>query len=63
MLRVLQAIDRANGFAYSGIESDQTLLSFMRSSVAAEFEYDKIGSIQEKYVSSDTEPVADADIG
>ena len=28
MLRVMQAVDRANGFAYSGSETDDTRLSF-----------------------------------
>jgi len=62
MLRVMQAVDRANGFAYSGSETDQTLLSFVRSSADAEFEYDKIGAIQEKYVSNETELLADVDM-
>ena len=62
MLRVMQTVDRANGFAYSGSETDQTLLSFVRSSADAEFEYDKIGSIQEKFVSNQTEPVPDVDM-
>ena len=63
MLRVMQAVDRANGFAYSGSETDQSLLSFMRSSTAAEFEYDKIGIIQEQYVRSETQPAMDVDHG
>ena len=63
MLRVLQAVDRANGFAYSGSETDQELLSFLRSSAAAEFECDRIGAIQEQYVSNKTEPVMDIDTG
>jgi len=63
MLRVMQAVDRANGFAYSGSETDQTLLSFIRTSAEAEFEYDKIGAIQEQYVSNETEPLMDVDIG
>jgi len=63
MLQVMQAVDRANGFTYSGSETDQTLLSFVRSSADAEFEYDKIGSIQEKYVSNETDPPTDVDIG
>ena len=63
MLRVLQAVDRANGFAYSGSETDREVLSFLRSSAAAEFECDKIGAIQERYVSSETEPSMDMDTG
>jgi len=63
MLQVLQAVDRANGFAYSGSETDQEMLSFLRSSAAAEFESDKIGAIQERYISNQTEPVMDIDMG
>ena len=61
MLRVMQAVDRANGFAYSGNETDQSLLSFVRTSMEAEFEYDKIGAIQEQYISSETEPCMGVD--
>jgi len=62
-MRVMQAVDRANGFAYSGSDTDRTLLSFVRSSAEAEFEYDKIGDIQEQYISSENEPLMDVDIG
>jgi len=63
MLRVLQAVDRANGFAYSGSDTDHEVLSFLRSSAAAEFEYDKIGIVQERYVSNETDPPVDVDNG
>jgi len=63
MVRVMQAVDRANGFAYSGSETDSALLSFMRTSAAAEFEADKLGSIQEHFVSNETDPLMDVDIG
>ena len=63
MLRVMQAVDRANGFAYSGSETDLSLLSFMRTAAEAEFESDKLGTIQEQYVSNETEPHMDVDIG
>ena len=63
MLRVLQAVDRANGFAYSGNETDEEMMSFLRSSAAAEFEYDKIGTIQEQYISNKTEPMMEVDTG
>jgi len=63
VLRVMQAVDRANGFAYSGSETDQTLLSFVRSSADAQFEYDRIGSIQEKFVGNETdETLPDVDM-
>jgi len=38
-------------------------LSFMRTSAAAEFEADKLGSIQEHFVSNETDPLMDVDIG
>jgi len=63
MLRVLQAVDRANGYAYSGSETDSEVLSFLRSSAAAEFEYDKIGAIQEQYTDDKTQPLMDVDTG
>ena len=59
----MQAVDRANGFAYSGSETDSTLLSFMRTSTEAEFEADKLGNIQEQFVSNETEPLMDVDLG
>lgn len=61
MLRVMQAVDRANGYSYSGSETDKSLLSFMRSSAEAEFEADKLGNIQEQFISNETVPVMDVD--
>jgi len=63
MLRVMQAVDRANGFAYSGSETDSALLSFMKTSADAEFDADRLGSIQEHFVSNETEPLMDVDTG
>jgi len=57
----MQAVDRANGYSYSGSETDKPLLSFMRSSADAEFEADKLGNIQEQFVSNETSPMMDVD--
>jgi hypothetical protein len=53
MLRVLKAVDQANGYIYGTDDKERTLSALIGSSVAAEFEYDKIGKIQEKFIDSE----------
>jgi hypothetical protein len=54
MLRVMKAVDQANGYIYGTDEKERTLSALVGSSIAAEFEYDKIGKIQEKYIANGT---------
>jgi hypothetical protein len=54
MLRVMQAVDRANGYIYGSDDAERSLSALVGTSVAAEFEYDKIGKIQEKFVDIET---------
>lgn len=58
MLRAMKAIDQANGYIF-GADEERTLESLMSSAVAAEFEYEKIGKIQEKYISVEVEEELD----
>lgn len=53
MLRLIQQVDKANGYIFGDLE-ERNLQSLMSCAVGAEFEYEKIADIQEKYVSSDT---------
>lgn len=54
MMRMLQQVDKANGYVFGDLEERniQTLLS---CAVGAEFEYDKIKDIREKYMDTDTD--------
>lgn len=53
MMRVLQQVDKANGYVFGDTEERniQTLLS---CAVGAEFEYDKIKDIREKFMDNDS---------
>jgi len=62
MLRVMKAVDQANGYTYGSSETDRSLSALLRTSVAAEFETDKIGLIQEKFIDSETKTTTDADL-
>ena len=54
MLRVSKIIDKANGYIFNDLEERDMnqLLSF---AVGEDFEYDKIQTIREKYMDTDTE--------
>lgn len=60
MMRMLQQVDKANGYVFGDLEERniQTLLS---CAVGAEFEYDKIKDIREKYMDTDSD-IQDHDI-
>nr|KAG5695536.1 hypothetical protein BaRGS_008039 [Batillaria attramentaria] len=58
MLRVKKAVDKANGYVF-GEEEERTLESLMSCAVGAEFEYEKIKAVREKY--TDTEAAMDAE--
>jgi hypothetical protein len=51
---MLQQVDKANGYVFGDLEERniQTLLS---CAVGAEFEYDKIKDIREKYMDTDSD--------
>lgn len=51
-MRVLKAIDLATGYNFQSME-ESNLQLLMSSAVAAEFEYEKIGKIQEKFIGAD----------
>ena len=48
MLRVKNEADKANGYVYGG-EEERTIQSLMSCAVGAEFQYEKIQDIREKY--------------
>ena len=49
----MRAIDKANGYSYGDVE-ERSLQSLMSCAVAAEFDYEKIAKIQDKYISNET---------
>lgn len=49
MLRVMKAVDKSNGYVFGSV-GDQSLEALMSCAVGAEFEYDKIKNIREKYM-------------
>ena len=53
MLRVTKAVDKANGYLFGDLE-ERNIQSLMSCAMGAEFEYEKIASVQEKYMTSDT---------
>ncbi|XP_076443792.1 GPN-loop GTPase 2-like [Babylonia areolata] len=53
MLRVKNAADKANGYVF-GKEEERSMESLMSCAVGAEFQYQKVQHIQEKYVDTDT---------
>ena len=54
MLRVKNAADKANGYVFGG-EQERSMESLMSCAVGAEFEYQKIQDIREKYTDVDSE--------
>ena len=52
MLRVMQSVDKANGYVFGDLE-ERNLQSLLSCAVGAEFEYKKIRLVQEKYMNSD----------
>lgn len=60
-MRVLKAVDLATGYNFQSTE-ESNLQLLMSSAVAAEFEYEKIGKIQEKFIgASETVDLPDVD--
>lgn len=54
MLRVMQAVDKANGYVFGDLE-ERNMQSLLSCAVGAEFEYEKIRLVQEKYMSTDSD--------
>ena len=54
MLRVTKQVDKANGYVYGDLE-ERNIQQLMSCAVAAEFEYEKIASVQEKYMKAGEE--------
>ena len=54
MLRLARTIDKANGYVFGDLE-ERDLRAMMSCAVSAEFEYEKIANIQEKYVEAERE--------
>ena len=61
MLRVMQNVDKANGYVF-GESDERTLHALMSCASGAEFEYEKIANIQEKHMDSSGEPMDNDDI-
>lgn len=49
MLRVMKSVDKANGYIFGDLE-ERNIQSLMSCAVGAEFEYEKISSVQEKFM-------------
>lgn len=58
MLRVLKAVDKCSGYVFGPTE-DRSLESLMSCAVGAEFEYDKIKNVRERYM--ETDDMSDSD--
>ena len=52
MLRVTQTVDKTNGYIFGDLE-ERSLQTLMSCALTAEFEYEKIASVQEKYMADD----------
>ena len=61
MLRVMQNVDKANGYVF-GESYERTLHALMSCASGAEFEYDKIANIQEKHMDSSGDPMDSDDV-
>ena len=61
MLRVMQNVDKANGYVF-GESDERTLHALMSCASGAEFEYEKIANIQEKHMDSSGEPMDSDDV-
>ncbi|XP_069137853.1 GPN-loop GTPase 2-like [Argopecten irradians] len=55
MLRVMKVVDKANGYVFGDLE-DRNLQSLMSCAIGAEFEYEKIKDVREKYMDMSSEP-------
>ena len=53
MLRVVKAVDKANGYVFGDTE-ERNLAALMSCAVGAEFEYEKIANVQGKYMNDRT---------
>ena len=56
MLRLLKSVDKCNGYVFGTSEEDRTMQSLMSCAVGAEFEYDKVKDIREKFMATDEQP-------
>ncbi|XP_060065537.1 GPN-loop GTPase 2-like [Ylistrum balloti] len=55
MLRVMKVVDKANGYLFGDLE-ERDLQSLMSCAVGAEFEYEKIKDVREKYMDMSSDP-------
>lgn len=55
MLRVMRVVDKANGYVFGDLE-ERNMQSLLSCAIGAEFEYEKIQDVHEKYMSTDTKP-------
>lgn len=55
MLRVMKVADKANGYVFGDLE-ERDMQSLMSCAIGAEFEYEKIQDIREKYMDVSSEP-------
>lgn len=53
MLRVMNTVDKANGYMFGNLE-ERNIQSMLSCAVGAEFEYEKIKLVQEKYIDNTT---------
>jgi len=53
MMRLLKSVDKCNGYVFGTSEDDRTMQSLMSCAVGAEFEYDKVKDIREKFMATD----------
>ncbi|KAH3841237.1 hypothetical protein DPMN_114696 [Dreissena polymorpha] len=49
MLRVMKAVDKANCYVFGDLE-DRNMQQMLSCAVGAEFEYEKIKTVQERFV-------------
>lgn len=57
MLRVMQVIDKANGYVFGDLE-ERNIQSMLSCAVGAEFEYEKIQTVSEKFIDSNHDKTA-----
>ena len=62
MLRVMKVVDKANGYVFGDLE-ERNMQQMMSCAVGAEFEYEKIQTVREKYMDTDTGDVENDDGG
>jgi cyclopropane fatty-acyl-phospholipid synthase-like methyltransferase len=53
MLRVMQVIDKANGYVFGDLE-ERNIQEMLSYAAGANFEYDKIQNVREKYMDTDS---------